>query len=198
GETVELKVNALDGLEHLEGLRPWERTQLMELAPPHRYADGALLCREGMVGDTCFVLVTGELEVLKAKRQGEELLATLRRGALVGQMALVDGAARSASVRARGEVVALTLTRAHFETLLEQESGLGLHIQELTAVAGIRQLRMANQWQVSAAAAAHNAPMADADAIAGLESALGEWGVAIEELECLPVHVAVEPHPAEV
>ena len=200
GEALAPGSVSLDELAALDSLRGWELDRLLELAPPRGYGDGEVLCKEGEAGDACFLVVQGEVEVLKATHQGDELLAVLGRGALVGQMALVDGAERSATVRARGEVVTLRLTRDTFEALLREDNPLGLRVQEVTAVAGIRQLRMANRWLVSAATATRRGEQvsAEEESIAGLESALGEWGVEIDALDAPPIAVSLDPHPAEI
>jgi len=90
------------------------------------------------------------------------------------------------------------LTRAAFEALLREDNPLALRVQEVTAIAGIRQLRMANQWLVSAAATERSGEPSDVEAIVGLESALGEWGVEIDSLDAPPITVRLETHPAEI
>ena len=84
--------------------------------------------------------------MLREVKGGLSRLATLKPGAFVGQMALVDSAPRSATIRAATEeVVAMELQRDVFEGLLAAASPLAVHFQEQIAVAGIRQLRMADK-----------------------------------------------------
>lgn len=75
----------------------------------------------------------------------DRILAVLETGALVGQMALIDRAPRSATVRTRGDSVVLELKRKAFEQLLAARSPVAIRFQEQIAVAGIKQLRLANQ-----------------------------------------------------
>jgi len=108
------------------------------------YADGVPLCSEGRVGASCFVLLRGHVDVSKASVGGARHLATLGPGSIVGQMALVDGSPRAATVRAKGELVALEVGRDVFERLVKAGTPLGLRFQRQIALAGIRQLRLAN------------------------------------------------------
>ncbi len=126
------------------GLTVADLQRLVKVAPARTWPDRALLCHEGDRGQSCFLVVQGEIDVVRSMRGKRRRLATLPPGSTVGQMALVDDAPRSASLRARGDVVALELHRSTFERLLAQASPLALRFQEEIAVAGIRQLRKAN------------------------------------------------------
>lgn len=136
---------ALRELGPLREFTDGELDTLIAVAPVRRFAAGELLCREGTAGASCFVLVSGEVEIRKAFGTTERVVATLRAGAVVGQMALVDHGKRSASARSVGVTVTLELERDVFERLLHSESPLALRFQEQVAVAGIRQLRMATE-----------------------------------------------------
>ncbi|MFH1531053.1 MAG: cyclic nucleotide-binding domain-containing protein [Pseudomonadota bacterium] len=106
------------------------------------YPPGAVLCREGDRGTSCFIVVDGEVGVHKLVGGKTRLLTSLG-GCLLGQMALVDPSPRSATLRTRTAVVALELTRDTFQQLLGEHSPCALRFQELLAVTGIRQLREA-------------------------------------------------------
>ena len=116
---------------------------LLQIAPPKSYRTGTVLCREGAVGDGCFILVQGEVEVYRHTAEGEQILAKLPGGSMVGQMALVDAAKRSASVRTISPSVILAFQRADYARLLNSVDPLAVRFQEQIAVAGIRQLRSA-------------------------------------------------------
>ena len=135
-------------LRALPALKDYPSSELKLLAsaaPARAYPKGTVLCREGTVGQSCFLLALGSVNVTKQTEDGEKVLATLRAGQIVGQLALVDRSPRSASVVADEDVVALELTRDVFENLLRASSPVALRFQEQIAVSGIRQLRMANQ-----------------------------------------------------
>ena len=120
-----------------------ELRTLVKAAPTRAYRKGNLLCHEGAPGDSCFILACGTASVYKVVGGRQRFLAHLPTGAMVGQMALVDRAPRSASVKAEDDVVALELSRDAFDKLLAEHSPVALRLQQQIAVAGIRQLRMA-------------------------------------------------------
>jgi CRP-like cAMP-binding protein len=102
-----------------EMLSPPELEVLAELSRPRRFAAGEVVLREGDQGDTLYVLARGEVEVV-ARREGgkdagkERLLAVLGAPEAFGEMALIDREVRSATVRAKGDCVALQLTAENF------------------------------------------------------------------------------------
>ena len=80
---------------------------------------GAVLWREGDAGDHVVFLLEGTLEVTHEPPEGERLLLrTMYPGAVVGEMAALDGQARSATVRARGAVRLLRIPAHRFRDFL--------------------------------------------------------------------------------
>jgi CRP-like cAMP-binding protein/tRNA A-37 threonylcarbamoyl transferase component Bud32 len=121
-------------------------TLLASAARVRMFPPGAWVCREGDQGKACYVLLRGSLEIVKDVSGGEIVLAVLSEGSVVGQVALVDRGARSASIRASGDVEVLELDRDTFEKLVDRHVPLALRFQEQIAVTGIRQLRLADRW----------------------------------------------------
>jgi NTE family protein len=85
-----------------------------------RVPAGEWVMRQGEPGDSLYVLRSGRLEILLEQPQ-EEVLRVLTRGAVVGELALMTGSPRSASVRARRDSELLKLERAHFMPLLTEQ-----------------------------------------------------------------------------
>jgi len=79
---------------------------------------GELLFAEGDEGDRAFVVMDGEIEIVKASVGGEVLLALQTEG-VVGEMALLENAPRNASVRARSDTDLLAIPKAQLDELLE-------------------------------------------------------------------------------
>ncbi len=96
-------------------LSPAELEMVSELARPRRFGSGDVICEEGELGDSLYVLASGEVEVLRSDGSGAaKRLATLRAPDFFGEMALIDREERSATVRAVAEVSALQLTAENF------------------------------------------------------------------------------------
>ena len=71
------------------------------------------LLREGDAPTCCFLVERGRVEVLLERAGGDRVLATLGPGEIVGEMALIDRAPRTASVRACEASVLLPITAEH-------------------------------------------------------------------------------------
>ncbi len=105
------KVEVLQKSPLFEMLSQSELELLAELSRPRRYAAGDVIFEEGDLGDSLFVLMNGEVEVLHKDSRGEpKVLATLQPPEFFGEMSLIDKEFRSATVRARKEATMLHLT----------------------------------------------------------------------------------------
>ena len=80
-----------------------------------RCAAGAWLFRAGDVGDAMYMVKTGRLEVVTAKGDRVRFLGP---GDVAGELALLGGQKRSASVRAVRDSILLRLSAEEFESLL--------------------------------------------------------------------------------
>ena len=83
-----------------------------------RLPAGAVLFSEGDRGDRAFVVLEGQIEIVKASDGGEVLLAVQSEG-VVGEMALLEDAPRNASVRARSATTLLAIPKASLDELLD-------------------------------------------------------------------------------
>lgn len=87
------------------------------IAREQRLEPGQTFFAEGDHGDSMYILLDGEVAVQK---NGVDF-AVLRAGDHFGEMALIERAARSATVRARSDVAALVIEREDFYGLLSEE-----------------------------------------------------------------------------
>jgi len=78
----------------------------------------AVLMRQGELGGSMFVLTEGKVEVAVRERDGNKRVATLGPGDIVGEMSLLTGARRSATVTALKAVRALEVTKAALGSVL--------------------------------------------------------------------------------
>jgi CRP-like cAMP-binding protein len=93
------------------------QSELRELARITTELDapaGTVLCREGATGADCFVIVDGEAAVTIA---GDHV-CTIGPGGFFGEMALLDGGPRVATVTASSDMRLLVLSRQEFASLL--------------------------------------------------------------------------------
>jgi len=81
---------------------------------------GSFLTREGQDGGLMFVIVRGEAEVLAHddSTEGHRVIGHLDTGDVVGELSLIDGRARSATVRAVTDVRLLEIVQDDFQALV--------------------------------------------------------------------------------
>src|SRR5258708_36468645 len=77
---------------------------------------GDAICHIGDEGDSFHIVLDGELEVLVGEKE-DRVIAVLKRGDFFGEMALLQGGKRTATVVATRRVRLMTLDRASFNTL---------------------------------------------------------------------------------
>lgn len=121
---------------------------------------GEDVIEEGSEGDEFYIILNGEVEVLK----GGRALTVLGPGVHFGEMALVDHSARSATVRAREPSRLMALSRASFYQLVRTEPVLSSKLLwSFVQVLSIR-LRATNEALSGAVADGHSpsgAPFSD-------------------------------------
>jgi len=92
------------------------------------YQNNDILCREGDKGDHMFVIQQGTVEVVTANDGRETCLARLKEGSIIGEIAIFEKVPRSATVRAVGEVRALTVDRKNLLKRVSEDPTLALRV----------------------------------------------------------------------
>lgn len=87
--------------------------------PTNRVEAGEMVVEEGDLSTQMFVVVAGELEVVKKGESGGDVrVAVLGPGDWFGEMSIIDVQPRSASVRAVAPTLVVSVTPEHVDTLL--------------------------------------------------------------------------------
>lgn len=125
---------ALDQVEILRPLAVDDRALLagrLRFAP---FAAGEILMRQGGPGDWLYVITLGEVSVRVASDDGlEKEVARLGPGEFVGEMSLMTGGSRAATVVAMTRVECYRLEKDSFEEVLRQRPGIAEPISEVLA-----------------------------------------------------------------
>ena len=94
------------------------RTHETAAVQREHFEAGEIIFDEGDRGDRLYIIVDGEVEVVRpARGGGEEVVAVLGAGECFGEMALVSDRPRSATARSRTKVNVVAVDRAAFGTL---------------------------------------------------------------------------------
>jgi CRP-like cAMP-binding protein len=140
----------LRSIPALASYGPEDIELLSYIATLRSFPSGSAIMREGSEGDACFLIASGKVAVSRAT--SASALAQLGPGSLVGQLALLDRAPRSATVTAQTDTIALEVKASAFANLVSAHSPIALRFQEQVALAGVRQLRDATRKVADAAA----------------------------------------------
>jgi CRP-like cAMP-binding protein len=94
------------------------------------YPDGEVIIRQGEAGDCMYEIQGGKVEVIQERSGKEICLAVLGKGDFFGEMAIFEHDVRSATVRALGEVRALTIDKRTFLRRITEDPSLAFRIVE--------------------------------------------------------------------
>jgi len=131
-ETIAL-LSQCDLLRHL----PAEEVEdILPCVRNRRLAPGEVLFRAGAPGDALFIVSRGSVEILTDDTSGdgraEHKLATLGSGQAFGEMALLSGGPRTATVRSVGDTDLLEIGREDFERLVASDDRLADAVERLS------------------------------------------------------------------
>jgi CRP/FNR family cyclic AMP-dependent transcriptional regulator len=108
------------------------------------FGNGEIIFEEGSVGKHMYVVVSGRVDIRMKTADGEAVVATLGKGDLFGEMALVDSLPRSASAIAAGDdTSAVEIDHAQFAYLVGQQPAFALIILKALS------LRLRNQMEIN-------------------------------------------------
>ena len=117
---------ALAELDLFRGCSGRDLATIARLTYPVCRPAGAVLCREGSHGAEAFVVVSGTLAVTV----GDSLIALLGPGEIAGEVALLDGGPRTATVTALTPVRLLVMSRAELRSVVDAVPSVRRRVQE--------------------------------------------------------------------
>ena len=94
------------------------------------YQDGEVIVRQGEVGDCMYVIQEGRVEVVIDENENGGVLAERGEGEFFGEMAIFDRDVRSATIRAKGQVRALTVDKKNFLRRIHKDPTMAFRIVE--------------------------------------------------------------------
>jgi len=81
---------------------------------------GKRLFSQGDPGDAAYLIISGEAEVIRETPSGPVLLATIGTNEFVGDMAILSNVPRNATVRAKGRLVTLRISKEPFMRMVRE------------------------------------------------------------------------------
>ncbi|OUC99789.1 Crp/Fnr family transcriptional regulator [Streptosporangium minutum] len=118
------------------------RKVLLTLGDIHTYPAGHVMVRQGDFGNLVFIVIHGLVKVTARTENGRESLLAVRvRGDVIGDMAVLDGSARSANLITCGVTVARVIKGESFVNYLQRHPSAALTLSTLMS----DRLRWSNQ-----------------------------------------------------
>ena len=113
-------IAALGGVPLFENLSGRQLKKVAELAEIARFMTNASIVKQGVVGDSFYVVLTGQAKVIANGRTIHRLLP----GDHFGEISLLDGGERTASVVAETPITLLEITQKQFFNMLAKDPGI--------------------------------------------------------------------------
>jgi small-conductance mechanosensitive channel/CRP-like cAMP-binding protein len=129
----------------LQPLTEAERAELVELSTERLYGDTETVVRQGEPGASMFLICSGRLRV-SAEPSGAEI-AIVETGGYVGEMSLLTGDPRSATVTARGDAVLLEITADTFRRIVLANPAV---LERISGVVEARRAQLAERVATAA------------------------------------------------
>lgn len=127
------RMEILRGLSLFSVLTSQELTQLGESLSFLPYIEGSIIARQDEVGDCLFIVIKGEIDVLLEANGQQRSLAVLKSGQVMGEMSLMTGEPRRATLKALTDVECYALSKRGFEAIVRQRPELADSFAQLLA-----------------------------------------------------------------
>ncbi|WP_329018118.1 Crp/Fnr family transcriptional regulator [Micromonospora rifamycinica] len=122
-----------------------DQAVLLAAGAPRSWTPGDLLFRQGDAGTSVVLMLRGYVKVLGRKPDGRPMLLAVRvAGDLIGELAILDGEPRSASVVAAARAAGRVMPAATFRSLLRERPSIADAVHRSVTA----KLRMANRHRV--------------------------------------------------
>lgn len=97
------------------------------------FEPGQDIFHQGDSGDAAYLILAGEVDIVVDTPTGPVTVATVRKNALVGEIAILCDAPRNATVRPRSHVEALKINKDHFLRLLTEFPEMAVEVMRALA-----------------------------------------------------------------
>ena len=127
------KLRSLEAVELFKHLDDSERKALALASRRTPFGRAEVITRQGAKANWLYVLSKGDVEVRIASPEGDKRVAVLKAPSFFGEMALMTGQPREATVVALTEVECLRIDKADFQGILQKRPAIAERISEILA-----------------------------------------------------------------
>ena len=128
------RLKALAGIDLFASLDEGERQTIAERLVPAPFARGAVMTRQGADAHWLYIIASGQADVVWEAPSGERrVLTRLPPGSIFGEMGLMTGAPRSATVLAASDVECYRLDKSSFEDIIRERHAIAESMSHILA-----------------------------------------------------------------
>ena len=128
------KIDELKNFPLLKNLSDEDLTALETYVKEESFNEGDNIIKEGDIGDTLYILVSGKVDVIKTTIYDDEFICASLDASmhcLFGEMAVIDNDKRSATIKAKTECKTLSLNRDGFTDFCNKHPYAGIELLKL-------------------------------------------------------------------
>lgn len=147
--TLDVEVDALKQVPLFRGIDPAKLKLLAYISERVAFRPGEHLCEQGEKGDSAYILLSGEADIVVATPTGNQAVARVRKFDIVGEISILIDVPRTASVVAASDVTTLAVSKENFIRLLLQFPEMALEVTRVLAQRLERTTRRVAELQAS-------------------------------------------------
>ncbi len=111
-------------------LIPEDLERIALIAREQWHPSGAVICRQGEEADRMFVIVGGEVQIISESGGSTHVIAERGAGDIIGEMAIIDPAPRSAGMITKSETRLLSIEGDAFKSILRERPEVSLAVMQ--------------------------------------------------------------------
>ena len=126
--SLQQDVDLLRNIPLFSKIEPSKLKLLAFTAQRLSFAEGDLICEQGDEGDSAYIIIDGEADVIVATDSGPVTVATLKKNDFLGETAILCDVPRTATVMARSDLETLMISKDLFFQLVSQFPSMSIEI----------------------------------------------------------------------
>ncbi len=131
--SIEQEVEILRNIPLFANVEP-AKLKLMAFASERMtFKPGQVLCSQGDPGDAAFILIDGSANVEVDTPEGPLTVATMERNDIIGEIAILCDVPRTATVKAKSDLVTLKVTKDLFFRMVTDFPEMGVEVMRVLA-----------------------------------------------------------------
>ncbi|WP_420411210.1 cyclic nucleotide-binding domain-containing protein [Roseibium sp.] len=132
--TLEAEVEALRKVPLFRGIDETKLRLLAFISDRTEFQAGERLCTQGEEGDSAFIILAGDADVLVQTPAGEKKVAQVSENSIVGEIAILCDVPRTATLVAANSMDVLMVSKDDFLKLLNEFPDISLEVMRTLAL----------------------------------------------------------------